>query len=110
MRDPNITVAVISGLLGGGVLSLVQYLIDRHDRKKSITPEAWSQVTAMLMAMTQDRIVWLGKRYIEYGHVSAWDKAMLHALYDPYRAAGGNHYAREIVEEVDKLPVEGGEL
>lgn len=106
MRDPNIIIAVISGILGGGVLSFVQYLIQRHDRKKEITPEAWDRVRDMILAMTQDRIVYLGRAFLEDGHVSPWDKAMIHALYDPYRKAGGNHYAAEIVEEVDKLPVE----
>lgn len=110
MRDPNIIIAVISGILGGGFLSLIQYLIERHDKQKEITPEAWDRVRDMILAMTQDRIVYLGKQYLDKGCVTAWDKAMIHALYDPYRAAGGNHYAREIVEEVDKLPVEGGEL
>ena len=110
MRDPNIIIAVISGILGGGFLSLIQYLIERHDKKKEITPEAWDRVRDMILAMTQDRIVYLGKQYIDEGHVTAWDKAMIHALYDLYCVAGGNHYAREIVEEVDKLPVEGGEL
>lgn len=110
--DPNIAVAVIAGLFGGGFTSLVEFIITffvtRSDKKKEVKPEDLKGMQSMILAMTQDRIVYLGKQFLAKGSVGTWDKAMLHQLYDPYHKAGGNHYAREIVEEVDKLPVEEG--
>jgi hypothetical protein len=109
MRDPNILLAVISGILGGSFLSFIQYLITRHDRRKAeaeerIDPKEFRKLVKLSIAEAQDRIYYLGKAYLAEGKVPLKEWSIYDEMYDRYADLGGNHYAQDIHDEVEKLP------
>ena len=59
----------------------------------------------LLKGLAHDRIVWVGKFYIERGWITydEYDDFMKY-LYNPYQALGGNGYAEMIRNEVERLP------
>lgn len=98
--------ALVSALLGGGVMSFVQFLISRHDRKKkeAICPERFEELILLQLASAQDRLVYLGESYIERKYISVREWSIYDEMYSHYAKLGGNHYAKDIHEEVKKLP------
>jgi hypothetical protein len=107
MRDPNIMVAVISGLLGGGFISFIQFLINRADQRErerdKMNPEKMEMLVKLSVAEAQDRIVWLGLKYIERGWITYREWAIYEQMYLAYKDLGGNHYAAAIFAEVSHL-------
>lgn len=65
-------IPLLSTLLGGGVMSLVQFLITRHDEKKRtrIDPERFDELVQLQLSVTQDRLVYLGEGYLEKGRIT----------------------------------------
>ena len=62
--------------------------------------------TEMLIGLGHDRIVYLGKSYIERGYVTLDEYENINDyLYRPYSKMGGNGSAERIIEEVKKLPI-----
>lgn len=62
--------------------------------------------TDMLIGLGHDRIVYLGKSYIERGWITLDEYENLNDyLYDPYSKCGGNGSAERIMNEVKKLPI-----
>ena len=60
----------------------------------------------MLLGLGHDRIVYLGMKYIERGHITKDEYENLYEyLYKPYSALGGNGSAKKVMEEVNKLPI-----
>lgn len=98
-------ITLMSALLGGGVMSFVQFLIARHDRqrKEEIDPERFEELIKLNLAVSQDRLVYLGESYIENGDISIRDWSIYDEMFKHYAELGGNHYAQEIHEEVKKL-------
>ena len=113
---------------GGGLVTLVTFFVNRHDKKKADTDEsakilrqlkdafdAFSEAQTatntkqsdMLIALGHDKIVWLGKQYIKCGEIASEDYASLKAVADAYQALGGNGEAKKIMDEVDRLPLKG---
>lgn len=101
------TTQVIIAILGsGGLFTLINTLIVRHDaKKKVVNPELFARTIACLNAVTQDRIVYLSRKYIERGCISFDDKEDLQEIYEAYRDAGGNHKAEAYWRKVDNLKV-----
>lgn len=68
--------------------------------------EKYDAKTKLLVGLAHDRIVYLGMKYIERGHVTHDEYENLNDyLYEPYAAAGGNGSAKRVMEEVRKLPI-----
>lgn len=82
--------------------------IERKETERAETAKRNSEkiddLTDLTMAMAQHKIVTIGNAYIKQGVVTANEVALIKAIYEPYNKRGGNGIAREIVEEVDKLP------
>ena len=63
----------------------------------------------MLIGLGHDRIVFLGMKYIERGHIYQDEYENLHDyLYKPYEKLGGNGSAKRIMDEVDRLELRSG--
>ena len=74
------------------------YLMKRQDKK--------SVKTRMLIGLGHDRIMCLGKMYINRGYITPDEYENLHDyLYEPYLSIGGNGSAKRIMQEVEKLPI-----
>lgn len=103
----NQTTQIVFAVLGsGGLFTLINTLIARHDaKKKAVNPELFERMIACLNAVTQDRIVYLSRKYLERGCISFDDKEDLQEIYDAYRDAGGNHKAEAYWKKVDAIKV-----
>lgn len=117
----EILVIVGGVLVCGGFWTFVQFLISRYDGKKKAMDELRSAVSKLqssmdenshemqlqneaLMALAQDRIVYLGEEFLKQGWISISDHASLVRMADSYKALGGNSIVTDIMNEVDKLP------
>ncbi|RGI33555.1 MULTISPECIES: hypothetical protein [unclassified Coprococcus] len=73
--------------------------------KKSDKKDAQSE---MLMGLAHDRILYLGKSYLErsptYITMDEYDN-LKNYLYEPYKKLGGNGTAERVMDEIDKLPI-----
>lgn len=82
--------------------------IERKETERAETAKRNSEkiddLTDLTMAMAQHKIVTIGNAYIKQGVVTANEVALIKAIYEPYHKRGGNGIAKEIVDEVDKLP------
>lgn len=111
---------MVSALLGGGVLAFVQFLINRYDKKQAKTSNimirldnidnALKAVEDVLQKQIQfnraagaDRVVCLGKKYIERGYIGYNEWAIYRAEFEAYEKIGGNGTARVIFDEVVAL-------
>lgn len=62
----------------------------------------------MLIGLGHDRIVNLGKMYIERGYITLDEYENLYEyLYKPYEKMGGNGSAKRIMDEVKQLRIKG---
>ena len=60
----------------------------------------------LLMGLAHDRIMSLGKKYIDRGFVTYDEYENLHKyLYKPYSSMGGNGSAKHVMDQVDQLPI-----
>lgn len=101
-----VVVAIIAGLTGSGVSSLIQFLISRSDKKKNCESEEMKAQSEMLVGLGHDRIVYLGQKYLERGSLTLNEYENLSKyLYKPYKKLGGNGTAEKIMEQVDKLQI-----
>ena len=89
-----ITSVLIALISSTGLWSFIANYRNKHDAK-----------TKLLVGLAHDRIVSLGMKYIERGHLTHDEYENLNDyLYEPYAAAGGNGSAKRVMEEVNKLP------
>jgi len=87
-------VTLIIGVLGASGFWGFLYTI--YDKKNSSK--------ALMIGLAHDRIVFLGRKYIERGWITVDEYENLHDyLWRPYSNAGGNGTAQKIMFEVDKL-------
>lgn len=115
-------IAIIGGVLVcGGFWTFIQFLMNRNDGRKKAMDELKSAVGKLqdsvdttntnmdlqseaLMAIAQDRIVFLGEEFLKQGWINVADHASLIRMADAYKALGGNGIVKDIMDEVDKLP------
>lgn len=76
------------------------FLLNRSNKKDARSD--------MLMGLAHDRILWLGKDYLErspsYITMDEYDN-LKNYLYEPYKRLGGNGTAERVMSEVEKLPI-----
>ena len=101
----TLTIAVISALSSGGVVSLITFFVSRHDMKKQKEEEAQSETSRMILALGHDKIAYLTRKFIRRGGITQTELANLSGLYGPYRAMGGNGDGKAGFEACEKLPV-----
>lgn len=82
--------AVLAALTSSGFMSLVVYLIQRHDKKAEKEHENDSAITRMLLGLGHDKILYLTDRYVRRGVITLKEKRNLDFLYTPYVELGGN--------------------
>lgn len=97
---------LLTAFITGGGCSIILYLLQRHDQKKDCRDEETQKMVNLLIGMGHDRIYSLGMDAIKKGHISAGEyDNLVHGLYEPYKALGGNGTGTRIIEEVKKLPI-----
>ena len=101
-------VTLISTLLGGSVMSFVQFLVTRHDEKtrRLFTPvEKFDKLVLLTLAQVQARLVLNGDAFLRRGSITARERAMYFDIYSKYRLLGGNGYAESMHKDVMNLPI-----
>ena len=101
----TLTIAIISALSSGGVVSLITFFVSRHDMKKQKEEEAQSETSRMILALGHDKIAYLTRKFIRRGGITQTEMANLAGLYAPYRAMGGNGDGKAGYEACEKLPI-----
>lgn len=98
MDDPWIKMVftiVGSVLASSGFWAFLQNRKDKNDSKKEL-----------LIGLAHDRIIYLGKSYIDRGYITMDEYENLNDyLYVPYAKNGGNGSAKRVMDEVNKLPI-----
>lgn len=72
------------------------YLSSRSTKKSS--------TSKLIRSLAQDRIVYLGMKYIHRGWITKGEYDDLMSLYSPYKEMGGNGLAERVVKNIDSLP------
>lgn len=81
------------------------FLQKRAERKATESKQE-NVETQMLIGLAHDRIVYLGMQYVERGYITQDEYENLYEyLYKPYEKLGGNGSAKQIMTEVNKLPI-----
>ncbi len=90
---------IFIAILGAEALfRFIEYLIDRHDRKKE-TPER-----LMLKALGADRLGVLLRDWMHSDVRTASDWKIIEDLYTGYRALDGNSEIKKLYEEAKEIP------
>ena len=64
----------------------------------------------LLLGLAHDRIIDLGMSYILRGWITKDEyEDLMKYLYEPYKTFGGNGLAEKIMQDVQSLPIHGGE-
>ena len=103
--DTAIIVAVIAGVTSSGFMSLVVYLLQRHDKKKDKEAENDSAQSRMLLGLGHDKILHLTDKIVRRGAITLKEKRNLEFLSQPYFDLGGNGDCRIGYDACQKLPV-----
>lgn len=84
---------------------LAETLTELRDQLRTLKASDGAQSEALKVILL-DRILWLGKGYIEKGEISFDDRRRFHAMHSCYHSGlGGNGDADLVVSGVDALPL-----
>lgn len=103
----NVVAIIIAVLGSSGLSAVIVACLNRHWAKKDKDDSRIDAlVTAQKVTMV-DRVRHLGSKYINDKQIHLEDKENLQAMYDAYKALGGNGHLTTVMREVDRLPVIG---
>lgn len=106
----NIIETIIVAFTSSGFMSVILYLIQRHDKKKEREEMNETGQSRVLRGLAHDRILFLTDNYIKRGAITAKEKSNLKYLYQPYHDIGGNGDCETGYEACDKLPIVSEEV
>ena len=101
----EIVVALVSGSLGAGLMSIVLACLQRHWKKKDEKDTRLDAIVDALKLIMIDQVKTNAKRFIRVGRISLGDKEHLKEQHDAYKALGGNGHLDTTMEEVNHLKV-----
>ena len=93
-------VAIISAILGSGIINVV---ISGHYAKKAKLTETEAAIGNGVQCLLRDRIMTLCAEYEEAGWCDQTKKTSLQKMYDAYAALGGNDVAHSEYIKVMEL-------
>lgn len=101
MTTTEFILAIVTAAFAStGFWSFIMYKIQKKDKHKDA-------MTRLMLGIAHERIMELGAKYVEQGHISADDYSdFMKYLYDPYIELGGNGTAEKFVEsQVKQLKI-----
>ena len=101
----TIIVAILTGGVGSGIISLVTSLLQRKWSKKDGQAQKLNALVNAQKLMLLDLVKHRGVRYIENGEISFEDKEGIIDMHKAYKSLGGNGHLDVIMEEIEKLKV-----
>lgn len=103
----NVVAIIIAVLGSSGLSAIIVACLNRRWAKKDRDDSRIDALVAAQQVLMIDRVRYLGAAYIAQKHISLEDKENLQAMYDAYKALGGNGHLTTVMHEVDRLPVIG---
>lgn len=101
MDTTPIVVAVIGS---NAIFAFIQFLITRHDNKKTALSKHEQVQNDMIIGLGHDKLLYLTDKFVQRGGVTLKERRNLDYIYKPYRAAGGNGDCQIGYEACEKLP------
>lgn len=103
----EILAAIVGGSFGSAIVSLIQYLIGRHDKKKAGESSERKALRYLMLYIIQERC----KEIIARGWTTLEERRSLGHWHDVYHnGLGGNGDAEELMQQVKALPLRFDEL
>lgn len=103
----GVTELLIAGGVAAGLIKIIdgviQFALNRWGKNKDKKDESITVITKALKVIMLDRILYLGRAYIEDREVDADDRRRLMQMHDVYHSLGGNGDADLIMNCVKAL-------
>ena len=91
--------------IGAGAMAILNTIVSHFLKKNDKEDERITNLTEAQKLLMQDRVRYLGSKFIEEKKISLDDKEMLQAMHKSYQALGGNGHLDTVMDEVNKLPI-----
>ena len=92
-------VTIIVAMFGAaGFWTLISNIYQNKKEKKSCERE-------MLLGLGHDKLLYLCRKYLAQGYISAEQHENLLYLFHPYKGLGGNGTIEHLMGEINKLPI-----
>ena len=95
----------LSAGIGAGFMAIVNTIISHRLKKNDKEDERMVALTEAQKLLMQDKVRYLGSKFIEEKKISLENKEMLQAMHKAYQALGGNGHLDTVMDEVDRLPI-----
>ena len=95
----------LSAGIGAGFMAVVNTIISHRLKKNDKEDERMVALTEAQKLLMQDKVRYLGSKFIEEKKISLENKEMLQAMHKAYQALGGNGHLDTVMDEVDRLPI-----
>ena len=103
----EILAAIVGGSFGAAIVSLVQFLIGRHDKKKAGESSERKALRYLMLYIIQERC----KETIARGWTTLEERRSIGDWHDVYHdGLGGNGDADALMQQVMELPLQFDEL
>lgn len=94
--------------LGSLLIALSGFVVYLRMRKEA-KDQHQDAATRLLMSLAQDKIIFLGMKYIDRGWISKDEyQDLKHYLAEPYKELGGNGTTDRIMRAIDNLEFRSG--
>ena len=99
--------AIVGGSFGAAIVSLVQFLIGRHDKKKARESSERKALRYLMLYIIQERC----KELLARGWTTLEERRSIGHWHDVYHdGLGGNGDADALMQQVMELPLQFDEL
>lgn len=95
----------LSAGIGAGFMAIVNTIISHRLKKNDKEDERMVALTEAQKLLMQDKVRYLGSKFIEEKKISLENKEMLQAMHKAYQNLGGNGHLDTVMDEVDRLPI-----
>ena len=101
----ELVIGILGAGIGSGLMAILLAWFQRKWKKEDASEDKLSALVTAQKVIMIDRVRWLGRMYIDAGHISLEDKENLKDMHKAYKALGGNGHLQTVMDEVDRLPV-----
>lgn len=101
----ELLIALVAGLTGSGLSSIIIVLLQRKWAKQDKHDERVDALVVATKVQMIDRVRERGREYIEAGEIRLEDKENLKEMHSAYKRLGGNGHLDTIMSEIDHLKV-----
>lgn len=96
---------LIGAIVGSNaIFAFLQFLINRHDKKKEKQSDETKGMRDMILGLGHDKLLYLTDKFAERGGITQKERRNLKYLYDPYVRLGSNGDCEVGYKTCEKLP------